>query len=217
MNAVENLQAMGLRTSRQIQRWRRGVLRVSINITLAAFVAFVVHTLTQGKSKSWSGGSIENQLLPHGTAEIQSTIEVVKPQQDLLENATLWKMMLGDPTLQEFVNLNMPFQDIQANLDDANQIYTIYAPIDSAFQAPLRNPVDAPDFYYKFLSLNHMGPNNVSYEELAASTTVENFLNHDMFFKNLQRISTKSKNGEMKFNHVANYVGHPLVRNRSCQ
>jgi len=217
VNEVGNLQAMGLRTSRQAQRWARGILRVTLNVLLAASIAFTLHILLRGKSKSWNGHDTGLQLPPHDTVEPLSTIEVAESQQHPDENATLWQVMLQDPTLQGYVNLNMPFGDIKGHLDNASEIYTVYAPINSAFEGPLRHPVDAPEFYYKFISLNHMGPNNVSFEEMKASTTVENFINHDIFFKNLQRISTKSKNGGMVLNHVANYVGRPLVRNEICE
>ncbi|MCJ1264301.1 hypothetical protein MMC22_004172 [Lobaria immixta] len=201
---------MGLRTSRQFQRWARGILRVTLNAALAVSIAFALHTLMRGKSKSWNGDGTGLKLPAHDSVEPLRPIEVAESQQHPVENATLWQVMLQDPTLQSFVSLNMPFSDIKDRLDNASEIFTIYAPINSAFEGPLRNPVDAPGFYYKFLSLNHMGPKNISYEELKASTTVENFINHDIFFKNLQRISTQGKNGEMTLNHVANYVGQPL-------
>ena len=209
---------MGLKTSRQFQRRARAILRVTLNAVLAASIAFALHaTLRRGKSKSWDGNDIGLQLPPHDTVEPLSTVEVAKSQQDPDKNATLWQVMLQDPTLQGFVNLIMPFSDIKGHLEDASKIYTIYAPINSAFEGPLRHPVDAVQFYYKFVSLNHMGPNKVSYEELKASTTVENLMNHDIFFKNLQRISTKSKSGGMVLNHVANYVGRPLVSHEVCE
>ena len=203
---------MGSRTSRQFQRRARAILRVTLNIVLAASIAFALHaTLRRGTSKSWNGDGIGLQFPPHDTVEPLSTIDVAESQQHPDKNATLWQVMLQDSTLQGYVDFIVPFSDIKNHLENASEIYTIYAPINSAFEGPLRHPVDAPQFYYKFLSLNHMGPNNVSYEELKASTTVENFMNHDIFFKNLQRISTKSKNGGMVLNHVANYVGRPLV------
>ena len=204
---------MGSRTSRQTRNWARGILRIALNTALAGCIAFALHILLRGKSKNWKGDNIALKLPPHDSVEPLSTIEVAESQQHSNENATLWQVMLQDPTLQSYVDFNKPFLDIIGHLDNASEIHTIYAPINSAFEGPQRHPVDAPVFYWKFLSLNHMGPKSVSYEELKASTTVENFLNHDIFFKNLQRISTKSKNGEMVFNHIANYVGQPLVRN----
>ena len=215
---------MGLRTSRQFDRWARSILRVALNVVIAACVALALHTLLRDKPKSEIGDDIGLRLPPEDTAEPlgakevadslpQSTVEDASLQERPDGNATLWQVMLQDPTLQGYVNLNMPFSDIKGHLDNASEIYTIYAPINSAWEGPLRHPVDAPDFYWKFLSLNHMGPKNVSYEELKASMTVENFLNHDIFFKNLQRISTKSRSGDMVLNHVAKYVGQPLVRN----
>ena len=208
---------MGSRTSRQTRNWVRGILRLTLNAALAACIAFALHALLRGKSNNWKEDDLALELPPHDSVEPLSTVEVAESQQHSNENATLWQVMLQDPTLQGYVNFNMPFLDIKGHLDNASEIYTIYAPINSAFEGPQRHPVDAPDFYWKFLSLNHMGPKNISYEDLKASTTVENFLNHDIYFKNLQRISTKGKNGEMLFNHVANYVGQPLVRNDVCE
>ena len=182
-----------------------------MNVVLATSIALVLHTLFRSRPKSENEIDGDFQLGLHGTVGRPSTIEVedLPPQSD--ENATLWQVMLQDPSLQGYVNLNMPFSDIQGHLDNASEIYTVYAPINSAFEGSLRHPVDPPDFYYKFISLNHMGPNNVSYDDLKASTTIGNFINHDIYFKNLQRISTKSKNGSVVMNHVANYVGRPLV------
>ena len=199
---------MGLNTSRQFHRWARVILRVAINIGIAACIAFALHALLRNKSKSSTGddqSSLQDPIEPLDTGRIAN------PQAHTDEHATLWQMMLQDPSLEGYVNLNTPFSDIKDHLDNASEIYTIYAPINSAFEGPLRHPVDPPVFYHKFFSLNHMGPGNVSYEELQASTTVQNFLNHDIFFKNLQRISTKGKDGKTVLNHVASYVGRPLV------
>ena len=208
---------MGLKTSRQVQKWVRGILRVALNVVIAASIAFALNTLLRGKSRRPNGDATSLHLPTHDTVEPWSTVEAVESQQHPNENATLWQVMLQDPTLQGYVNLNMPFADIKGHLDNASEIYTVYAPINSAFEAPQRHPVDAIEFYYKFISLNHMGPDNVSYEDIKASTTVENFINHDAYFKNLQRISTKSKDGKLVLNHVANYVGRPLVRNELCE
>ena len=206
---------MGLKTSRQFRRWSRGVLRVALRVTfnavLASVVAFILHDLLRGRSSKIF------QLPFHDTIETSHTNQVEEALLRQDENATIWQVMLQDPSLQRFVDLNMPFSDIKGHLDNASEIYTVYAPIDSAFEGPLRHPVDPPNFYAKFFSLNHMGPGKVSHEDLQASTTVANSLNHDVYFKNLQRISTKSKQGSMVVNHVANYVGRPLVSSRICK
>lgn len=208
---------MGWKTSRQFRQWSLSILRLTLNAALAASIAFILHTLLRGRWRSENGIDIDFQLQPHVTLEPLRTIEVEDSAPHLNENATLWQVMLEDPSLQRYIDLNMPFSDIKGRLDNASEICTVYAPIDSAFEGPLRHPVDPPVFYHKFIRLNHIGPNNVSYEDLKASTTVENFMNHDVYFKNLQRISTKSKNGSMVMNHVANYVGRPLVRSQNSQ
>lgn len=202
---------MSYKISHRFRRWSHNVLRVALNVILATFIALVLHTLFRGRPKGEKDIDGDFQLKLHDTIGRPSTIEVdnLSPQSN--ENATLWQVMLQDSSLQGYVTLNMPFSDIQGHLDNASEIYTVYAPINSAFEGSLQHPVDPPDFYYKFMSLNHMGPGNVSYEDLKASTTIENFINHDIYFKNLQRISTKNQNGSMVMNHVANYVGRPLV------
>ena len=196
--------------SRQYQRWTRGILRVILNIAIAAIIAFAIHTLLlRATTKSHVGDDLGLQIPSHGT------VEPLSDTQNSDGNATLWEVMLQDPSLQRFVNFNMPFLPaIKGRLDNLDQTWTVYAPINSAFEGPQRHPVDAPIFYYIFTSMNHIGSSNVSYEELKASTTVENLMSHDMYFRNMQRISTKSRNGEMVLNHVANYVGRPLVRNK---
>ena len=209
---------MSLRISRQFHRWVRDVLRIILNAALAVSIAFALHSLLQGKSKSWNGDDTGLQLPPHNTVAPPSTTEVVELQQDFNENVTTWQAILQDPSLRNFVDLVgrcMPMANIARNLDNPNKTYTIYAPINSAFEGPLRHPVDVESvpFYYLYFTLNHMGPGSVSYEDLKASSTVENSINHDAYFKNLQRISTKGKDGGLLFNHIANYVGRPLVRN----
>ncbi|ORY10496.1 fasciclin domain family protein [Clohesyomyces aquaticus] len=126
-------------------------------------------------------------------------------------NATLWQLMLQDPTITEFVKLNTPFGDINGPLDDPSQIWTLYVPIDSAYKDAL-HPTDAPPFYWKFLSLNHFGSGAVSYDDMLASTTttVESRIPHDIFFNYRQRISVKNQKGEIAFNHVGKYVGKQL-------
>ena len=138
-----------------------------------------------------------------------------KDAQDIVhesdENATIWRLMVEDPTISQYVKLNEQFKDIRGRLDNANEMYTLYVPIDSAFENQTY-PVDAPDFYWKFLSLNHMGPGAVSHEVLIASSTVKNFINHDIYFKYLQRLSVKDKDGDLIFNHVGKYVGKEIVK-----
>ena len=211
---AENLPAMSqMKTSRQFRTWARGILRLILNIAIAAAIAFALHTVLRGRSKSRTGDDIDIQLPSQGIVHPLSAIEVTESQ-EYFENATLWQVMLQDPTLQSFVHLNMPFLDMKRRLDDPSETYTIYAPINSAFEGPQRHPVDAPFFYYLFTSMNHIGAKNVSYEELKASTTVENLISHDMWYRNMQRISTKSRSGEMVLNHVAKYVGRPIVSNK---
>ena len=148
----------------------------------------------------------------HNSIQLNDPIE---DGQDIVhesdENATIWRLMVQDPTISRYMKLNEQFEDIRGHLDNASEIYTLYVPIDSAFENQTY-PVDAPDFYWKFLSLNHMGPGAVSREDLIASSTVKNFINHDIYFKYLQRLSVKDKDGDLIFNHVGKYVGKEIVK-----
>ena len=202
------------KTSRQFRKCARGIPRLILNTAIAATIAYALHTVFRGKLKSQEGNDPDLELPPQGAIQPLSAIEVTEPQKYADENATLWQVMLQDPTLQRFLKLNMPFADLKRRLNDPSDVYTVYAPVNSAFEGPQRHPVDAPFFYYLFTSMNHIGAQNVSYEELKASTTVENLISHDMWYRNMQRISTKSKTGELVLNHVAKYVGQPIVRNK---
>lgn len=181
---------------------KRTLTRCARIAFLVATIAFALQSYLRGKQDPFESEEL-------GTGHQDHHVE---SQHDHLPNpsATLWELMVNDHTISEYVKLNKPFDDITGHLGNASEMYTIYAPIDSAFENQTY-PVDAPGFYWKFLSLNHMGADAVSYEDLVSSTTVSNFINHDIYFKYLQRISTKDKKGNLVFNHVGEYVGKEVV------
>ncbi|KAK5988364.1 Aurofusarin biosynthesis cluster protein S [Cladobotryum mycophilum] len=128
------------------------------------------------------------------------------PLQDKLpENATVWDIIRNDERISRFADVVGMFDDIVGGLKAPKAKFTIYAPVNEAFEREFF-PFDLPWFYWKFLAGYHMGPGPVPEKALHSTGTVSSFVNADIFFTYKQRISTQQhSSGQITLNHQ---VGH---------
>lgn len=127
-------------------------------------------------------------------------------------NASLWEVLSGDDRVSVFVDVVKKFDDIVLALSNPRAKFTIYAPVNEAFAAE-SFPLDLPWFYWKLLAGYHMGPGAVSEAEIATSGTVPSYVNADIFFESMQRISVQRTNarpsddsGSVTLNHRSRFT-----------
>jgi uncharacterized surface protein with fasciclin (FAS1) repeats len=126
---------------------------------------------------------------------------------------TLWELLRADPRVSRFADVVGELPDIVRGLSAPPAKFTVYAPVNEAFDS-FYFPPDPPPFFGLFLAGYHMGPGFVSAEQLASAGTVASFVNGDIFFDYKQRISVQHNPKGMTFNHEADYIppdGAPLV------
>ena len=180
--------------------------------TLAFFIGSTAYALQSYlRGTQWM---LNSQELGNQGQEIHDT--TAENEVGSTTNVTVWEILKNDPTISKFYKLNEPMDIIYKWLDNPKHIFTIYAPIDSAWDNQTF-PSEAPDFYWSFLSLHHMASGWTSYADLAASTTMHNRIVLDIFQKYRQRYTVKDKNGDMLFNRKAKYVGKESVSSRDLQ
>ncbi|KAB5536175.1 FAS1 domain-containing protein [Coniochaeta sp. 2T2.1] len=137
------------------------------------------------------------------------------PSADPETNVTLWELLRADARVSRFADVIGELPDIVRGLSAPKAKFTVYAPVNEAFDS-FYFPPDPPPFFGLFLAGYHMGPGFVPADRLASVGTVSSFVNGDIFFDYKQRISVQhNPDGTTTFNHEADYIpptdGAPLV------
>lgn len=118
---------------------------------------------------------------------------------------TVWDLIRSDRNLTRFTALLSEFDDIVGGLQAPKANFTVYAPVDEAFEQEVF-PHDLPWFFWKFLVGYHMGPGGLSTTALNGQNTVPSFVNADIFFKNRQRISVQGTAEAISLNYRASLI-----------
>ncbi|RJE19617.1 fasciclin domain family protein, partial [Aspergillus sclerotialis] len=118
---------------------------------------------------------------------------------------TVWDVIQNERNLTKFASLIGEFDDIVESLRASQESFTLYAPLDGAFEQETF-PYDLPWFYWKFLVGYHMSPGAWSALALPTQNTVSSFVNADIYFKNRQRISVQAGIKRTSLNYRANVI-----------
>lgn len=120
-------------------------------------------------------------------------------------NLTIWEILSNDESVSQFAEIVGKLPDIVRGLSAAQAHFTIYAPVNEAFDS-FYFPPDPPPFFGLFIAGCHMGPGLVSAERLPSMSTVPSFVNGDIFFTYKQRISVQQVEGELALGHQARFL-----------
>ncbi|WZH40771.1 FAS1 domain-containing protein [Fusarium acuminatum] len=127
-------------------------------------------------------------------------------------NLTVWEVLNKDERVSKFVEIVSKLPDIVRGLSAPQARFTVYAPINEAFDS-FYFPPDPPPFFSLFIAGCHMGPGPVSAERLQTLGTVPSFVNGDIFFTYKQRISVQQTRDGLKLNHAAQLL--PVNKSQS--
>ncbi|KAF4989104.1 hypothetical protein FGRMN_9346 [Fusarium graminum] len=125
---------------------------------------------------------------------------------------TVWEILNRDDRVSRFVEIVSKLPDIVRGLSAPQAHFTVYAPVNEAFDS-FYFPPDPPPFFNLFIAGCHMGPGPVSAERLATLGTVSSFVNGDIFFTYKQRISVQHTLDGLMLNHAAQLL--PVNRSES--
>ncbi|KAI5456763.1 FAS1 domain-containing protein [Mariannaea sp. PMI_226] len=120
-------------------------------------------------------------------------------------NRTIWDILSNDESVSRFAQIVGELPDIVRGLSAPQARFTVYAPVNEAFES-FYFPPDPPPFFGLFLAGYHMGPGWVPAEQLRSTGTVSSFVNGDIFFTYKQRISVQHNGDGMTLNHEAEYL-----------
>ncbi|KAK7456850.1 hypothetical protein CaCOL14_010750 [Colletotrichum acutatum] len=120
-------------------------------------------------------------------------------------NLTIWKVLSNDERVSRFAKIIGELPDIVRGLSAPQAQFTVYAPVNEAFES-FYFPPDPPPFFGLFIAGYHMGPGPVPVEHLRSVGTVSSFVNGDIFFDYKQRISVQHTSTGITFNHEAKYI-----------
>ncbi|CAJ2509010.1 Uu.00g140360.m01.CDS01 [Anthostomella pinea] len=119
------------------------------------------------------------------------------------QSMTVWDVLQRDERVSKFADIVGMFDDIVLGLSTPQAKFTVYAPVNEAFD-DMFFPPDLPWFYWKFLAGYHMGPGSLSEADLKSQSTISSFVNADVFFTYKQRISVQERSlGRVGLNHAA--------------
>ncbi|KAH6960182.1 FAS1 domain-containing protein [Fusarium avenaceum] len=127
-------------------------------------------------------------------------------------NLTVWEVLNKDERVSKFVEIVSKLPDIVRGLSAPQARFTVYAPVNEAFDS-FYFPPDPPPFFNLFIAGCHMGPGPVSAERLHTLGTVPSFVNGDIFFTYKQRISIQHTSNGLGLNHAAQLL--PLNKSQS--
>lgn len=120
-------------------------------------------------------------------------------------NLTVWDILSNDASVSRFARIVGELPDIVRGLSAPQAKFTVYAPVNEAFES-FYFPPDPPPFFGLFLAGYHMGPGPVPAERLSSAGTVSSFVNGDIFFTYKQRISIQQNGNKITLNHEAEYL-----------
>ncbi|KAL6921179.1 hypothetical protein FSST1_005205 [Fusarium sambucinum] len=127
-------------------------------------------------------------------------------------NLTVWDVLSNDDRVSKFVEIVGKLPDIVRGLSAPQARFTVYAPVNEAFDS-FYFPPDPPPFFGLFIAGCHMGPGPVPAERLPTMGTVSSFVNGDIFFTYKQRISVQQDSSGLTLNHAARLL--PLNKSQS--
>lgn len=127
-------------------------------------------------------------------------------------NLTVWEVLSNDERVSKFVEIVGKLPDIVRGLSAPQARFTVYAPVNEAFDS-FYFPPDPPPFFGLFIAGCHMGPGPVPAERLPTMGTVSSFVNGDIFFTYKQRISVQQDRDVVTLNHVAQLL--PMNKSQS--
>ncbi|KAM0543228.1 hypothetical protein ACHAO7_009528 [Fusarium culmorum] len=117
-------------------------------------------------------------------------------------NLTVWEVLSNDDRVSKFVDVIGKLPDIVRGLSAPQARFTVYAPVNEAFDS-FYFPPDPPPFFGLFIAGCHMGPGPVPAERLPSMGTVSSFVNGDIFFTYKQRISVQKDKSGLILNRAA--------------
>jgi uncharacterized surface protein with fasciclin (FAS1) repeats len=118
----------------------------------------------------------------------------------------------SDDRVSKFVEIVGKLPDIVRGLSAPQARFTVYAPVNEAFDS-FYFPPDPPPFFGLFIAGCHMGPGPVPAERLPTMGTVSSFVNGDIFFTYKQRISVHQDSNGLTLNQAARLL--PLNKSQS--
>ncbi|OBS28394.1 hypothetical protein FPOA_02332 [Fusarium poae] len=127
-------------------------------------------------------------------------------------NLTVWEVLSNDDRVSKFVEIVGKLPDIVRGLSAPQARFTVYAPVNEAFDS-FYFPPDPPPFFGLFIAGCHMGPGPIPAERLPTMGTVSSFVNGDIFFTYKQRISVQKEGNGLTLNHAARLL--PLNKSHS--
>ncbi|KXH68536.1 hypothetical protein CSAL01_02193 [Colletotrichum salicis] len=136
------------------------------------------------------------------------------PPTDQNANLTIWEILSNDERVSRFAKIIGELPDIVRGLSAPQAQFTVYAPVNEAFES-FYFPPDPPPFFGLFIAGYHMGPGPVPAEHLESVGTVSSFVNGDIFFDYKQRISVQHTGKDITFNHEAKYVTREDYQSRA--
>ncbi|RGP64458.1 fasciclin domain family [Fusarium longipes] len=142
----------------------------------------------------------------------QTTPTSAVPEDAYKTNLTVWEVLSNDDRVSKFVEIIGTLPDIVRGLSAPQARFTVYAPVNEAFDS-FFFPPDPPPFFNLFIAGCHMGPGPVPEERLPILGTVSSFVNGDIFFTYKQRISVQKDSNGLTLNHVARVL--PINKSRS--
>ncbi|KAF4975329.1 hypothetical protein FZEAL_7862 [Fusarium zealandicum] len=131
-----------------------------------------------------------------------SQIPLPSSETDHDVNQTIWEILSKDESVSRFTQIVGELPNIVKALSTPQARFTIYAPVNEAFDS-FYFPPDPPPFFGLFIAGCHMGPELVPAERLRSMSTVTSFVNGDIFFTYKQRISVQQYGGQIRLNHEA--------------
>ncbi|SPJ88299.1 uncharacterized protein FTOL_12554 [Fusarium torulosum] len=136
----------------------------------------------------------------YSTSQIAPATKVHEPHYET--NLTIWEILNKDDRVSKFVEIVGKLPDIVRGLSAPQARFTVYAPVNEAFDS-FYFPPDPPPFFNLFIAGCHMGPGPISAERLQTLGTVPSFVNGDIFFTYKQRISVQQTSNGLMLNHAA--------------
>ncbi|KAF5007924.1 hypothetical protein FDECE_5840 [Fusarium decemcellulare] len=127
-------------------------------------------------------------------------------------NLTIWEVLSNDESVSRFVEIVSNLPDIVRGLSAPQARFTVYAPVNEAFDS-FYFPPDPPPFFGLFIAGCHMGPGPLPAERLPSRSTVSSFVNGDIFFTYKQRISVQQTGDGLTLNHEARLL--PINKSQS--
>lgn len=129
-------------------------------------------------------------------------------------NLTIWEVLSNDERVSRFAKIIGELPDIVRGLSAPQAQFTVYAPVNEAFES-FYFPPDPPPFFGLFIAGYHMGPGPVPAEHLGSIGTVSSFVNGDIFFDYKQRISVQRTGKDITLNHEAKYIPRGDAQSRA--